>query len=428
VRQQQAFTASLLPSQKYIRESHVIHAPEINHPDVEWLNTSRPLDLAALRGRLVLLDFWTFCCVNCLHVIPVLRKLEKRFGNQLVVIGIHSPKFTHERKLEQVREAVIRYEIGHPVIHDPDRQLWQAYAVRAWPTLVLISGDGYIIGTYPGEPRFSALEALINTALEKESSHNGGALIDQKNEEHVTHKYRYPAKIKIAPGTPTRWVMADTGHHQIALLNDHGSELQRYGSGESGFADGTEENSCFNGPEGICCSGHTIYVADTRNHAIRCIDLESGRISTLAGTGERGIPLLPYWNKSRHVALASPWDVELVGDRLFFANAGTHQLGEIRLGDGCVRLAAGNGREGIHDGPGPQAQLAQPSGLAYDGDANLLYFVDSETSSIRCLDLQNRWVKTLIGKGLFVFGDSTGSYDESRLQHPLGLAYCAGKL
>jgi thiol-disulfide isomerase/thioredoxin len=145
VRQQQAFTASLLPSQKYIRESHVIHAPEINHPDVEWLNTSRPLDLAALRGRLVLLDFWTFCCVNCLHVIPVLRKLEKRFGNQLVVIGIHSPKFTHERKLEQVREAVIRYEIDHPVIHDPDRQLWQAYAVRAWPTLVLISGDGYIV-------------------------------------------------------------------------------------------------------------------------------------------------------------------------------------------------------------------------------------------------------------------------------------------
>jgi sugar lactone lactonase YvrE len=275
---------------------------------------------------------------------------------------------------------------------------------------------------------FSALEALINTALEKESSHNGGALIDQKNEEHVTHKYRYPAKIKIAPGTPTRWVLVDTGHHQVALLNDHGSELQRYGSGESGFTDGIEGIGSFNGPEGICCSGHTIYIADTRNHAIRCIDLESGRITTLAGTGERGMPLMRYWNKSRHVALASPWDVELVGDRLFFANAGTHQLGEIRLGDGCVRLAAGNGREGIHDGPGPQAQLAQPSGLAYDSDTNLLYFVDSETSSIRCLDLQNRWVKTLIGKGLFVFGDSTGSYDESRLQHPLGLAYCAGKL
>jgi len=222
--------------------------------------------------------------------------------------------------------------------------------------------------------------------------------------------------------------MTDTGHHQVALLDNGGAVVARYGDGHAGFSDGTARTGRLNGPEGLCCSEHTIYVADTRNHAIRCIDLESGRMSTLAGTGARGAALTRYWTRGVHIALASPWDIELVGDRLFFANAGTHQLGELRLCDGYVRTAAGTGREGIRDGPALDAHLAQPSGLAYDASTQLLYFVDSESSSLRRLNLRNRWVDSLIGSGLFEFGDEVGPLGEAKLQHPLGITLCGEKL
>ena len=214
----------------------------------------------------------------------------------------------------------------------------------------------------------------------------------------------------------------------MVLLNDAGMEVERFGAGHAGFTDGTKKTGALNGPEGLCCSAGTIYVADTRNHAIRCIDLESGQMTTLAGTGARGALLTGYWSDGKHTALASPWDIELAGDRLLFANAGTHQLGELRLADAKVRLAAGNGREGIHDGPASHAHLAQPSGLAYDAELQLVYFVDSETSSVRSLDLKTRQVESLTGSGLFVFGDATGAFGEAKLQHPLGIMLCGDKL
>jgi thiol-disulfide isomerase/thioredoxin len=396
----------------------VIHAAELDRPDVEWLNTGEPLSLAALSGRLVLLDFWTFCCINCLHVIPLLKKLESQYAEQLVVIGVHSPKFTHERDIVQVEDAIRRYGIRHPVIHDPDRRLWDEYTVRAWPTLVLISHDGYVLGHYPGEPQPGALEAVIERSLQGHPRPAGAAtlgLVTDPASRESSGTYQYPAKVKAVPGEPLKWGVADTGNHRVVLLSDTGNEISSFGE-------------AFNGPEGLCCSETTIYVADTRSHLIRSIDIASGEISTLAGTGERGHPLDNYWDDGLHTNLASPWDIELVGDRLFFANAGTHQLGELRLADGAVRCAAGSGREGIHDGPDFHAQLAQPSGLAYDHEADMLYFVDSETSSVRSLNLSTRWVETLVGLGLFVFGDSAGSFEDARLQHPLGLAFCDDKL
>jgi thiol-disulfide isomerase/thioredoxin/sugar lactone lactonase YvrE len=396
----------------------LIHAAELDRPDVEWLNTIRPLSLASLKGRLVLLDFWTFCCINCLHVIPLLQKLEEQYAEQLTVIGVHSPKFTHERDIEQVEDAIHRYGVSHPVIHDPERRLWDEYTVRAWPTLVLISQDGYVLGHFPGEPKPGVLEAEIEQSLKARpgvAARMSPGPASSPASASSSGAYRYPAKIKSVPGESLRWALADTGNHQVVLLDATGEEISRYGD-------------VLNGPEGLCCSETTIYVADTRNHLIRAIDLVSGEVSTLAGTGERGHPLGSYWDSGLQTSLASPWDVELVGDRRFFANAGTHQLGELRLADGSVRSAAGNGREGIHDGPNFHAQLAQPSGLAYERDSETLYFVDSETSSVRCLDIKTGWVETLIGLGLFVFGDSTGSFEDARLQHPLGLALCGNEL
>jgi thiol-disulfide isomerase/thioredoxin len=409
----------------------MIRPPELNRSDIEWLNTDHPLDLKMLRGQVVLLDFWTYCCVNCLHIIPLLSDLEDRFGEKLLVIGVHSPKFTNERELGQLKDAIKRYDIRHPVIHDPDRQLWEEYAVRAWPTLVLISAEGYIIGHYPGEPQPGVLETLIERALcdvtvtGKPGTSVSGPDVDHQSSSGV---FRYPSKIKPLPGAPLTWALTDTGHHQLVLLNEDGAEIKRFGTGQPGFIDGAANKGRLNGPEGLCCSETAIYVADTRNHAIRCIDLESGHISTLAGTGKRGVPLANYRVSGRQLDLASPWDIELIGDRLIFANAGTHQLGELRLSHGDVRLAAGNGREGIRDGPAHQSQLAQPSGLAYDPESQLLYFVDSETSSVRSLNLHNRWVETLLGDGLFSFGNKDGTFTQAKMQHPLGISFCDNKI
>jgi len=119
--------------------------------DLVWLNTAKPLRLEELRGKFVLLDFWTYCCINCMHVIPELKRLEKGYPTELVVIGVHSAKFSNERLTDNIRQAILRYEIGHPVVNDKEMQIWRSYAVRSWPTLVLVDPEGYVIGAYSGE-------------------------------------------------------------------------------------------------------------------------------------------------------------------------------------------------------------------------------------------------------------------------------------
>ncbi|MBI3451658.1 MAG: hypothetical protein HY057_02280, partial [Rhodospirillales bacterium] len=141
------------------------------------------------------------------------------------------------------------------------------------------------------------------------------------------------------------------------------------------------------------------------------------------GTGQRG-PSLGTGTSARETALASPWDLEIAGQALFFANAGTHQLGALDLARGIVRRLAGIGHEAIADGPADDARLAQPSGLALDAAGQRLYFADSETSAVRVLILGDApRIETLVGTGLFDFGHVNGDFATARLQHPLGLAW-----
>ncbi|HET6520203.1 MAG TPA: hypothetical protein VFG47_10370, partial [Geminicoccaceae bacterium] len=152
-------------------------------------------------------------------------------------------------------------------------------------------------------------------------------------------------------------------------------------------------------------------------------------VTTLAGTGRRG-PALRGAMPAAGAALASPWDLELRGRRLFFANAGTHQLGELDLDALTVRPLAGTGGEDIRDGPAAEALLAQPSGLALDPSGGTLYFADSETSAVRAVSLSETppRVTTLVGAGLFDFGHRNGPFEQARLQHPLGVAWHEGGL
>lgn len=398
----------------------ITRAPEFDRAGLIWFNTPHPLTLAALRGRLLVLDFWTFCCINCMHVLPILRRLEETYPNEIVVIGVHSPKFAAERDPDKLAQALQRYDIRHPVVHDPHMVLWHDYAVRAWPTLVLVSPDGYVIGQIPGEPHPDMLLDGIAEML-REFSARGDLLpgrLLQGAAAGPDGRFAFPGKIK--PAGPGLWAVADAGHHQIVLLDDTGTEMRRWGTGREGFDDVS-----FNAPQGLCCTAEAIYVADTGNHALRRIERTSGTITTLAGLGTRGMALKRAVPGSR-CALTSPWDVAIADHRLYFANAGTHQLGVLDLVDGRVAPLAGNGGEGLSDGPAATALLAQPSGLAVGGGA--LYFVDSETSAVRALDLARGEVSTLIGRGLFDFGHADGDFAHALLQHPLGVAVGDGRL
>lgn len=400
----------------------MVRAPDLARPGLQWFNTERPLSLKELEGRLVILDFWTFCCINCMHILPILRQVEETFGSEVAVIGVHSPKFAAERKAANLAQAIARYDIRHPVVHDPYMSIWEDYAVRAWPTLVFVSPDGRVIGQSSGEPSPEALlagvEEMLRQFREEGRIKPGHPLMAQPQPEQS--RLRFPGKIK--PAGNRQWLVADAGHHQIVLFDDDGRELCRYGSGIAGLTDGTADTACFQSPQGLAADDRFIWVADTGNHALRRIDRRDGSVATIAGDGRRG-PILHEAAPAQSVQLASPWDVELAAGKVYIANAGTHQLAVYDPESDLLAAAAGSGGENLRDGPAPHALLAQPSGLARAGD--ILYFADSETSAIRALNLATSEVETLAGQGLFDFGSEDGAFDEALLQHPLGVAVAA---
>ena len=400
-------------------------APEIARAGLQWFNVAEPVPIASLRGRIVVLDFWTEGCINCIHIIAILRAVEQKYPEQVAVIGVHSPKFAEEKSAGSVKDAIARYEIRHPIVHDPQMTIWQAYDVQAWPTLVIVGADGNVIGQIAGEPDPERFSKVIGDLVA--NAGKAGALKPAKlalrAEEAPQGRFLFPGKLKRVPGATARWALADSGHNQIVLLDDAGKDLQRFGSAKAGFADGASRDASFDHPQGLVASDDAIFVADTGNHAIRRIDLKSGAVTTLAGNGKRGALLPATAATARTAALASPWDLEKKGDALYFANAGTHQIGVLHLGAGSVERFAGNGDEALQAGLPAEAAFAQPSGLSLSGDGNTLYVADAESSAIRAIQLDKAgrtW--TVVGAGLFDFGRVDGSFDKARLQHPLGVA------
>lgn len=399
-------------------------APEIARAGLQWLNVAAPLPLAALRGRVVILDFWTEGCINCIHIVPTLRRVEQRFPDRVVVVGVHSPKFQNEQDPASVASAIQRYGIRHPVVNDPKMAIWRDYQVRGWPTLVLLDAAGAIAGRVESEPDPDAFERMVQALVDQAAS--GGTLRPATLAVQVkalpVRRFLFPGKLKRITGEPRQWALADAGHHQVVVLDDRGGDIRRIGAGTPGFRDGPAERALFNQPQGLISDHRGIYVADTGNHAIRRIDRATRAVTTLAGTGGRGRSLHAPAS-GRNAALASPWDLEIVGDSLFFANAGTHQIGALDLSDGQVRPYAGTGAEDLTSGDGEDATFAQPSGLAVDPGGARLFVADSESSAVRAITLgRNPQVATLVGAGLFEFGWVNGPAGQARLQHPLGVA------
>jgi len=410
------------------------HAPELN-PDFAWLNTDRPLTFAKeLKGQVVLLDFWTYCCINCMHVLPDLAYLERKYEDQpFTVIGVHSAKFTNEGQRQTVRAAISRYEIAHPVVVDEDMSLWGEYAVRSWPTLVLVGSDRKIIGGVAGEGNREALDTGIAAALAEGRAKGilatGPLKLAREQSVRAATGLAFPGKV-LADPIGARLFIADSNHNRIVVATlpdaDGRSRLVRtVGHGRVGREDGAAERAGFDHPQGLALCGSTLYVADTENHLIRAIDLEAWTVTTLAGTGAQGHDRAGG-KKGTAQTLSSPWDLAAEASTLYIAMAGPHQLWRLDLPMGFCRAFVGSGRENIVDGPAEGAALAQPSGLALLG--NHLYFADSEVSAVRRLDFLEEKVETMVGRGLFDFGDRDGDFASAKLQHPLGVAAWGKKI
>lgn len=444
-----------------------------------WLNTGgKALDLEALRGKIVLLDFWTFCCINCLHVLDELRPLEEQYSDVLVTVGVHSPKFEHEADPVALAAAVERYEIHHPVLDDPELDTWKAYTARAWPTLVVIDPEGYIVAHLSGEGHADGLAVLIPELI---AEHEAKGTLHRGSGPYVAPEatsgtLRFPGKALFLPpgrgstaldasdgGTAAgaaaggsadkgSWLVTDTGHHRLVELGtDFQTVLGTYGSGTKGYADGAaageDASAQFNEPQGLVLlpedvaakAGYDVVIADSVNHRLRGLSLTDGKATTLAGNGvQRLLETGParvdedgagfsgsLGTSPLDVSLSSPWDV--VWSRklkaVVVAMAGTHQIFSFDPATGAVAIVAGNGLEGLLDGPAHEAWFAQPSGLAEDADGNI-WVADSETSALRKLVIDDAGTVTVeshIGKGLFDFGFRDGPAAEARLQHPLGV-------
>ena len=382
-----------------------------------WINTGgRAYGIEDFRGRVLLLDFWTFCCVNCLHVLDELRPLEERFADVLDVVGVHSPKFAHEADHDALLAAVERYEVHHAVLDDPELVTWSQYAVRAWPTLCVVDPEGYLVHVASGEGHGEGLARLVEQLVEE---HERKGTLVRRGQAYVPPPpartdLRFPGKVALLPdGT---LLVSDSAHHSVVRMAADGETvLRRYGTGERGLVDGPQPR--FAEPQGVLVTAAgEVLVADTANHVVRRLDLDTGAAETVAGTGRVWRPGAPTSGPALDVDLSTPWDLAEHDGDVVLAMAGTHQLWALR--DGQVRVLAGTTGEGLRDGDAEHAYLAQPSGLVSDGDR--LWFADAETSALRWY--RQGQVGTAVGAGLFDFGHVDGPAAQALLQHPLGVA------
>jgi DNA-binding beta-propeller fold protein YncE len=394
-----------------------------------WLNVAAPITMAQLRGKIVILDFWTYGCVNCLHVLRDLKTLESRFPDELVVIGVHSPKFTNEKDTANLKRILVRYEIEHPVANDADHAIWRRYGARAWPTRIIIDPAGNLVGTALGEGNLDGFVDAIRTVArvfaERGELNRAPLPLALERERHADSPLLYPGKV-LADETTDRLFVADSNHNRIVVSSLDGRLIETIGSGLQGDGDGIFTQARFYRPQGLALDQDDLYVADTENHKLRVVDFQARAVHTLAGTGKQGA-----WSgkggDATTLDLNSPWDLALRKGILIVAMAGPHQLWVIDLLHDQAYAYAGTGEEGRRDGAINEATFAQPSGLAMAGDT--LYVADAEGNAIRATHLPPaNMVTTIAGGDLFEFGDRDGSGDEVRLQHPLGVAVHDGRV
>ncbi|MDP9798410.1 thiol-disulfide isomerase/thioredoxin/sugar lactone lactonase YvrE [Catenuloplanes nepalensis] len=401
-----------------------VRAPELRGRG--WLNTGgTDLTLAGLRGKIVVLDFWTFCCINCLHVLDELRPLEEKYGDVLVIIGVHSPKFEHERDPDALAAAVERYGVPHPVLDDPDLLMWQQYAAKAWPTLAVVDPEGYLVASMAGEGHAEGLARLVDQLI---ATHDAKGTLRRGDSPYVPPAeaetpLRFPGKAIPLPNG--NLLVSDSARHSLAEVTPDGDVVRRIGTGARGRSD---DAPSFSEPQGLCLlpphtaevAGYDVVVADTVNHLLRGVRLSDGTVTTIAGSGRqwRSAPD-GHAHDALAVDLSSPWDVAWFGEKVIVAMAGIHQLWWFDPIKRTAGVYAGTTVEALRDGPLPDVWMAQPSGLSVSADGTRLWIADSETSALRFV--ADDELHTAVGQGLFDFGHMDGPAAQALLQHPLGV-------
>lgn len=392
-------------------------APELPS-GLAWVNTDDPPRLAMLRGRVVLVWFWTGDSVQCATMVPDLAALQARHHDGLCVIGIHCPKYGAQCAPAAVLRAVNRLRIEHPVASDPAFAVWRDYGVSAWPTVAVIDAEGRLAARVAGAGHLDALGDLVDALLDEAAGHGlrvfESAVPAIRPEPRAS--LRFPGKLL---ATERLLYVADSGHDRVLECDHHGRVLRRFGSGHAGFTDGRGEEAAFSDPQGLALHRDQLYVADRGNHAVRVVDLADGAVRTLFGSGTPGYRR-PRDSELDGLAACAPADLAVAGDQLYVAMAGLNQIWQVDLIGRRAGVLAGSGALGRIDGAGAEAALAQPSGLAV-ASAQLVV-ADAAASAIRLVRLADGRVTTVVGAGLYAFGDAVGPCAAAQLQQPLAVA------
>eukprot|EP00088_Acartia_fossae_P035589 TRINITY_DN3669_c0_g1_i3.p1 TRINITY_DN3669_c0_g1~~TRINITY_DN3669_c0_g1_i3.p1 ORF type:complete len:691 (+),score=87.46 TRINITY_DN3669_c0_g1_i3:231-2303(+) len=416
--------------------------------NLTWFNTNSPINRDSLQGYVTVIDFFTYCCINCMHILPDLEKLEKTYPEGLAIVGVHSAKFTNEKAEYQLENAIKRYSIEHPVCNDVELKLWNNLGVTCWPTLLVLSPSGIPIHVFIGEGHSQFLNEYIHTAITHFK--DAGALTSNRLPRSIQSKItgsnlKYPGKICLLKDS---LVVSDSGNNRVLIIESSSDGPNNVahviGGRERGCQDGDFNVATFNNPQGVTAIGEDlILVADTDNHLIRQIDLKSKLVSTVGGTGvqgqdkEGGRPGLQQ-------EISSPWDLARISEScVAVAMAGIHQIWLYCLEDvswwkgakypakTLVRIVGSGAEENRNNSYPAKAGLAQPSGLSHDpsfNPAGAIYVADSESSTVRRIDLKDGCVKNVCGGerdplNLFGYGDADGAGVNAKLQHPLAVAW-----
>ena len=394
-------------------------APAPEFPaSLEWLNLTDPLRMAQLRGKVCAIAFVNLGSAWCQQRLADLGHLRARHRERLQVVAVHVPRFDAEREVRRSSKRSHAQQHEFPIAHDGDWTLWQHYGIEAWPTVVLLDGEGNVRERIVGEGGLRELDARV------------AALISE-----LTPQLLNPDPVRLRrsgePPLPMRFpvglalsgnylYVADSGHHRVLECDTSGRILRQFGSGSPGFIDGPMELAALSRPHGLFVQRDVLYVADTGNHAVRAIELRTGDIATVCGAGRPGTTVEGPLADPRAVALDQPRDVILAGDKLFIATAGDNRIWRLDLGTSTLKLVAGNGRLSVTDGTMAMASFAEPVSLACVQQS--LYVCEAVGSAVRSVHTRTGQVTTLVGQDPWQFGRVDGARTDARLQNPQAVA------
>ena len=392
-------------------------APEFP-PGIDWLNTTEPLRMSQLLGRVTALAFVNAGSAWSSQTLVDLGHLRNRHPDRLNVVAVNVPRFDHEREPRRVGKRLARHRFEFPIGHDADWTLWQQHGIEAWPTVVLIDADGQVRERFVGDGHLRDIDAAVSR-LQSESTPRSLNVdrIEMRRGGEPILPLRFPVGLALSGNY---LYVADSGHHRVLECDLSGRVLRQFGSGGAGFIDGPMELAAFNRPQGLCIELDTLYIADAGNHAVRRIHLRGGDIETVVGAGRPGSPKEGPVGDPRMVALDQPRAVSVAAGSLYIATAGDNRVWRFHLGAPAMSLVAGSGQLAVVDGEGAGASFAEPASLA--SVQQVVYVCDAAGSAIRSANGRSGQVTTLVGQGLWEHGNADGARGNARLQQPQAIA------